>query len=218
MSKLNVDELLAKYELKKGTHKNLDEGACVMELVSYIANEPWSYKPECACPVLTEFAVTLNDVFSDTHRQMLKPVIPLLLNSRINKDVTVARRELISWRYLTVVYPIILDNYKLTEIAAKLRTFKNNFADMSEAKKFLIDNEDAIRHIDHGNIVYAYSSINSYVFTSKYTLSSIGNPYAYSYEHGCSYLDFNRQNIVELAIETLKLAAAIKADVVVQDV
>ena len=40
--------------LKSGSHKppNGEFAACVMEAVSYIANEPWSDHPACTCPVI----------------------------------------------------------------------------------------------------------------------------------------------------------------------
>ena len=72
----NIEEILQKYDLKTGAHKALDEGACVMELVSYIANEPWSDRPQCACPILTNAAIRFNDRVDDEHRQKLKELIP----------------------------------------------------------------------------------------------------------------------------------------------
>ena len=47
--------------LSAGAHEHVDEGACLMEAVSYVAGEPWSDKPTCACPVLGAFLRTWND-------------------------------------------------------------------------------------------------------------------------------------------------------------
>lgn len=60
---MNQQEIIEKTELKVGKHSSFTEGSCVMELVSYLANEPWSDNPQCACPVLTKFAIRLNDKF-----------------------------------------------------------------------------------------------------------------------------------------------------------
>ena len=84
-------EELAAIELAKGGHDSLDAGACVMELVSYVAGEPWSDHPECACPVLTSFMVAWNDSLNDTDRQRLKPYIPRLVGTRSTPDVESVR-------------------------------------------------------------------------------------------------------------------------------
>ena len=142
--KENLQEILDKYDLKSGSHKDLDAGACIMELVSYIANEPWSDHPKCACPILTQYAIRMNDKFNDEHRQLLKPIIPLLLNSKADDKTQIARKQLIMWRNVTTTYPIILECYKLPELAEELRKFKNTIEDMSLAAKFLTDNKQKI--------------------------------------------------------------------------
>lgn len=43
-------------KLNVGSGDTIDT-ACVMQMVSYVANEPWSDQPECACPILTQFAI-----------------------------------------------------------------------------------------------------------------------------------------------------------------
>jgi hypothetical protein len=74
--------------LLQGSHTNEDEQAnlemCVMEAVAYVAGEPWSDHPQCACPTLTEFAISWNDALpSDADRdRLLKPLIPKLVGTR----------------------------------------------------------------------------------------------------------------------------------------
>ena len=41
--------------LKAGQHSTFDDGACLLEAVSYIAGEPFSDHPKCVCPVLATF-------------------------------------------------------------------------------------------------------------------------------------------------------------------
>lgn len=74
-----MNKLLKTVVLKKGSHKSFEQGACVMEMVSYIANEPWSDRPNCACPILTDFAIRYNDRVPDKQRQKLKSLIPKLM-------------------------------------------------------------------------------------------------------------------------------------------
>ena len=77
-----------KMPLKSGAHNSLDEGACIMELVSYVIRAPWSDHPECVCPVLGAFMRSWNDgMRSDAEREMLKPLIPLLVGTRSTPEV-----------------------------------------------------------------------------------------------------------------------------------
>ncbi len=59
--------------LTVGCHASIDEGACVMEMVSYMADEPWSDHPACVSPVLGAFLRSWNDALDDDMRQKLKP-------------------------------------------------------------------------------------------------------------------------------------------------
>ncbi len=79
MTELTIDpELFAQIELKKGAHSNIDEGACLMEAVSFLAREQFSDHPKCVSPVLGTFGRNLNDVLPDALRQELKSLIPSL--------------------------------------------------------------------------------------------------------------------------------------------
>ena len=42
--------------LEKGAHASFAKGVCAMELVSYIAGEPFSDHPKCTSPVLAAFS------------------------------------------------------------------------------------------------------------------------------------------------------------------
>ena len=64
--------------LAKGEHQDKMDAYCVMEAVAYVAGEPWSDHPQCACPVLTSFLISWNDALDDVTRQRLKPYIPRL--------------------------------------------------------------------------------------------------------------------------------------------
>jgi hypothetical protein len=64
--------------LASGAHKSIEQGACVMEAVSYISGEPWSDSPKCVSPLLAKFCRTLNDAMQDEERQQLKELIPIL--------------------------------------------------------------------------------------------------------------------------------------------
>src|SRR5262245_64601994 len=59
-----------------------------MEAVAYVAGEPWSDSPQCACPVISAFLRTWNDGLNDADRnRLLKPLIPRLVGTRGSKAV-----------------------------------------------------------------------------------------------------------------------------------
>ncbi len=67
--KLDLETL----HLTVGSHAGPEEGACVMEMVSWIEGEPWSDRPECVSTVLGAFLRGWNDDLDDEPRQRLKP-------------------------------------------------------------------------------------------------------------------------------------------------
>ncbi|HEY2601688.1 MAG TPA: hypothetical protein VGI67_09040 [Thermoleophilaceae bacterium] len=57
--------------LARGRHESPEEGACVMELASMLAGEPFSDHPHSVCPVLASFLRAYNDGLSEERRQDL---------------------------------------------------------------------------------------------------------------------------------------------------
>lgn len=64
--------------LRVGRHLTSDDGACLMELVSVAAGEPWSDHPACTHPLLSHVARRVNDATSDRHRAALIRFVPAL--------------------------------------------------------------------------------------------------------------------------------------------
>jgi hypothetical protein len=58
-------------KLSKGRHAAPDDGACVMELASMLAGEPFSDHPASVCPVIGSFLRAYNDSIDDERRQDL---------------------------------------------------------------------------------------------------------------------------------------------------
>jgi len=90
-----IEDRLRKFEswsLKSGAHSP-DSTFCVMEAVAFVAGEPWSDHPECACPIISSFLRSWNDSLpSDAERdRLLKPLIPELVNTRRTKKIELAR-------------------------------------------------------------------------------------------------------------------------------
>ncbi len=76
LRKLNLKTL----NLESGAH-DPDGKFCVMEAVAYVAREPWSDHPSCACPTLGTFLRNWNDSLDDKTRQKLKPYIPRIVGT-----------------------------------------------------------------------------------------------------------------------------------------
>jgi hypothetical protein len=64
--------------LAHGSHPDRADGLCVMEAVAWFAGQPHTDRPACVSPILTGYAMNLNDQWNDQARQQLKPFIPRL--------------------------------------------------------------------------------------------------------------------------------------------
>lgn len=70
------------FSLTKGRHSSPDDGLCLMEAVAFLTGDPHSDVPQCACPVLANFARVINDALDDpTRDEFLIPLIPMLVGT-----------------------------------------------------------------------------------------------------------------------------------------
>jgi hypothetical protein len=65
--------------LSRGKHRGPRQGACFMELASFLAGERWSDHPVCTHPLLAALARDVNDCTSDAGRARLVPLIPSVI-------------------------------------------------------------------------------------------------------------------------------------------
>jgi hypothetical protein len=79
--------------LGPGRHSSPGEGACVVELASLLAHEPFSDRPRCVCPVIAAFLRGWNDRAAYAHRQRLRPYASRIVGTRASPEVTRARRN-----------------------------------------------------------------------------------------------------------------------------
>jgi hypothetical protein len=68
--------------LRRGAHRSPADGACVMELVSMLADERFSDRPQTACPVIGAFLRAYNDIVGDGRRQDLLTCASAVVGSR----------------------------------------------------------------------------------------------------------------------------------------
>jgi hypothetical protein len=80
--------------LSQGKHRDPDHGACVMELASMLAGEPFSDRPRCVDPVIAGFLRTYNDGIDDRRRQDLYPLAAEVVESRTVPSIQAERARL----------------------------------------------------------------------------------------------------------------------------
>jgi hypothetical protein len=79
--------------LGRGKHDSPEDGACVMELASMLAGEPFDDHPQSVCPVIGSFLRAYNDRIDDRRRQDLYAYAAKVVGSRASEDVEHARAE-----------------------------------------------------------------------------------------------------------------------------
>jgi hypothetical protein len=85
-------------KLSTGRHSSPEVGACVMELASMLAGEPFTDQPESVCPVIGSFLRAYNDVVDDRRRQDLYAYASKVVGSTRSAAVQRARADrLATW-------------------------------------------------------------------------------------------------------------------------
>lgn len=88
--------------LSRGRHERPEDGTCVAELVSMLAEERYSDRPRCACPALAAFLRGYNDALDDDRRQDLFALASELVGSRGPEWLTTRRGDelvALAWRF-----------------------------------------------------------------------------------------------------------------------
>jgi hypothetical protein len=87
-------------KLSPGKHYSPDDGACVMELASMLAGEPFNDHPASVCPVLGSVLRSYNDSVNDDARQDLYAYAAKIVGTRADADVERRRSErVVAWTY-----------------------------------------------------------------------------------------------------------------------
>lgn len=123
-----------KWDLRQGNSPDPSNGACVMDAVSWFHYGTLGDHPECACPVITEFAIRVNDALPDDERQKLKPFIFRMIGNR-DPASEQERAEYLAWQSIRVFAPFALDAAGLTHEAEKLRRFEGSLEDAAGAAR-----------------------------------------------------------------------------------
>lgn len=84
--------------LGRGKHLSPREGACVVEVASMLAGEPFSDRPSSVCPMVAAYMRALNDLASDEERKLLWPYAAAIVGSAGEPSVLKARtRACVGW-------------------------------------------------------------------------------------------------------------------------
>jgi hypothetical protein len=87
-------------ELARGKHSSPKHGACVMELASMLAGEPFTDRPVSVCPVIGSFLRAYNDAIDATRRQDLYAYASKVIGSHADEEVKLARADrLARWTF-----------------------------------------------------------------------------------------------------------------------
>lgn len=78
-------------KLSAGRHPAPHLGACVMELASMLAEEPFTDRPATISPVIGAFLRTYNDGLDDERRQDLYPLASLIVGTAAGRAVECER-------------------------------------------------------------------------------------------------------------------------------
>jgi len=84
--------------LSRGKHSSPQDGACVMELASLLAGEPFSDHPKSVCPIIAAFLRGYNDAVDSERRQDLYRYASEAVGSRGGPDVVNSRTTLLEQR------------------------------------------------------------------------------------------------------------------------
>jgi hypothetical protein len=94
-----------------------------MEMVAWLAGEEHGDGPRCTCPVIAALVRGVNDALpSDAARELhLRPLVPLLVNTRGTAADETCRGFAIADRTLRVLLPLVLEARGRADDAAALR-------------------------------------------------------------------------------------------------
>jgi hypothetical protein len=205
---VNLETLI----LMGGSHGSRATGVCLLEAVAWMAREPHSDSPECACPVLAAFGRRLNDALSKKDRQLLKPLIPLLINTRRARDVELKRAFFFADRAMRLFAPIELRARGYEDWAKKLEELPA-IVDESTARSAskIADAASADAAADAAAAASAAASASASAASAYASASASASAASAAYAASARRRAPSSAEVVNKAIEVFKEAIAIVA-------
>lgn len=153
--------------ISHSSHPTREQGMCVMECVAYLADEIHSDHPQCACPVLTQIGIRLNDSTDfDTRQRLLRPLLVRLVGSRGSDELT-KKRGYAALNFILKRHPDTKELAKDTCITTPEQAieFRRQHAD-----KIGVDMNDALILAGKDNVVHAVGfAARSFTLVHGYT-------------------------------------------------
>lgn len=116
-----MQRLIDQHPLQRGAHPTRAFGMCAMEMVAWLAGEPHSDEPRCACPVVAAFVRAANDAMDDAARNRhLRPIVPLLVNTRGDAELERVRGFLVVDALVRRLLPARLRRQRRGDVASLL--------------------------------------------------------------------------------------------------
>ena len=120
--------------LTSGSHERPEDGACLLEAVSWMAGEPWSDTPVCVDRTLAAFGRSWNDgMRTDAERAQLVRYVPALIGTAGSEADAVRRAWLALDWLVRVSAPAWLDLAGLSDAAESLRGLSEQTGPDAEA-------------------------------------------------------------------------------------
>lgn len=183
-----------KLKLKSGSHSNPKEGSCLMETVAYISGaDVYTDHPECACPVITDFAISTNDWMNDVERQRLLPFVLRIAGSKASQEIQEKRGYMCADYAVRVFAPLWVEFHNASD-AAKMRELPK-IVDKASA----LQAEKVCLEVKNAAAAYAAYAANA-------AYAAYANAAAYAYANAAAYAanaSKIRAQIVEARIQLI---------------
>jgi len=175
--------------LLKGSHDDRAKGLCVMEAVAWFAGEPNTDQPQCACPVLSLYAIRLNDCITDDaeRTRIMRPLIPRLVGTRGTRELEVKRAYVAADYAARDAAPLALDSAASVlrrrgreDRAAKLEAFAKQLRELPAVVDKATGNAAAkVARFARANAASAYAAATaSAASASAYAAAAASAAYA----------------------------------------
>lgn len=175
--------------LSKGAHPDPSEGACVMEMVSFLAGEEWSDTPSCTHPVLARMAQVVNDRLPDAERHRLVPLIGRLFGT--GESGTEHERKVLSVRLACWCARQVLDLAPDRSVA---------LAAIEAAEGWVagtVSEEECRTYATAYDAAYAYSAAYATAYAAAYS-TAYAAAYSAAYAAAAYSAAYSAANLIDL--------------------
>jgi hypothetical protein len=140
--------LIDQIVLSVGNHYSREQGVCALELVAWLAGEPHSDSPQCACPTIRSFVVNLNDSGPQWLRDEIKARALKIVGTRGSVDLQKRRAAVFAKSAIAQAESVL-------PIFEKARPDDDRPRKAIEAAKAALENPDAADAARAADAAYA---------------------------------------------------------------